>query len=458
MSFSKEGAIVSIASGLAGGAIAIIRLSGKNCFEIASNFLRPAETLRAIKPNLTCLLKACDGDGRLIDRVIAVAYASPRSFTGENMLEIFCHASPYITRKIINLAVRHSARQALPGEFSLRAFENGKMDLSQAEALNDLILAESAREHAAAIRQTEGSLGKKIASFKKNLLDLLSELEVRIDDSYEETEGLNRDAFLKKTAEIKKELKKLSESFYNGRYIKDGIRISITGAPNSGKSSLLNALLGYDRAIVSPVPGTTRDTVEEKLELNGFKAIFTDTAGINAETSDLLEKEGIKRTAEAIKKADIVLLLQDGSRAKSRSDELAEKAVSENAGKNCEILRLYAKSDLPSKRKAAENFLRVSALTGQGLEKLKSSILKKEKTQLDSATDEIITSVRHFKCLEETHKNLEAAEKTLKGKGRSHELTAENLRLALSSLSDLVGETTTEELLKNIFSRFCVGK
>lgn len=457
--YLNKDTIVSLSSGIEKSAIAIIRLSGNDCFKIASKFIEPSKMFENIKPNITYMAKILDEKKQLLDKVIVIPYLAPKSFTGENMLEIFCHGSPYIVRNIINLAIKNSARQAMPGEFSFRAFLNGKIDLAQAEALNDLIKAETKQEHNAAIRQVEGLLSKKIQNIKQKLIDLLSELEVRIDDSYEEMENINFDSFKEEIVKLEKTINELSNTFYSGKYIKDGIRIAIVGMPNSGKSSLLNAILGYNRAIVSPLPGTTRDTIEEKIELNGFKVTFIDTAGIRTKTNNIVEKEGIERTKESIKKADIILFLKDISKPESKGESFIKDLILENKKTDSSVINVFTKSDLPHSRKASDKDILISSVTGQGIEKLKKQILKAEIFQNKIQEGEIITSARHFQCLKNAANYIEKTIELIKEKDfKEYELAAENLRYSLDAISEIAGETTSEDILKNIFSNFCVGK
>ena len=450
--------IISISSGFNKSAIAIIRMSGDDCFEIASKFIKPTKSFKNIKPDSTLKLSVYDENDELIDRVIAIPYIEPKSYTGENMLEIFCHGSTYIVKKIINTAIKYSARQAYNGEFSFRAFLNGKIDLSQAEAINDLINSETKKQHEIAIRQLSGNIKSKINSIKENLIELLSEIEVRIDDNYEEMEKLDYDKFQKKLSNIINECEKFAKSFESGKYLKSGVKIAITGLPNSGKSSLLNTLVGYNRAIVSQKPGTTRDTIEETIEINGYKVIINDTAGINLASEDEIEKEGIERSRDAIKKADIIIFLIDISQKADMENEKIEREIIENKRSDSTLIKVFSKSDLKPKIEIPDNSLKISSLTNENIDRLKEIIISNiESKNFDSG--EILTSIRHYKCLNESLVYLNETKKIICSNQKEEiELIAENLRSALNSLVDIVGETTSEDILHKIFSDFCVGK
>lgn len=463
--------IVAMSSAPGYGAIAIIRISGKNAFEISSKFLKPSFVFKNAKPNHTFVLNVIEGTN-IIDKVIVVLYLGPKSYTGEDMVEIFCHGSPYIIRKILTLAIKNGARQAAPGEFTMRAFLNGKLDLIQAEAINDLILSENEAAHKAAINQLEGSVTKRIAGIKNEIINLLVEVEARLDDSDEEIPEIDSTKFQAQIKKIASDIKKLSDSFEHGKYIKQGIKVSIVGAPNSGKSSLLNALLGYKRAIVSDIAGTTRDTIEEKITISGFSVIFIDTAGINRHTCNPLEKEGMRRTIKAIKSCDVLLWVQDSSKPVDDSDEFISECIKKNAGSPqhpllkspqtvgktstpTRIITVINKIDLKPKRPipSGKNIVHTSCKTQEGIEKLKEMIVQIQENICISESSAVITSARHFQALTNALKELTAASKQVQ-----IELIAEHLRASLKELAEIIGETTSEQILSNIFEKFCIGK
>ncbi len=448
--------IAALATPPGAGALAVIRLSGPGAFAAASAFLAPAP--RAPRHAAARLLSIKDS-GALVDKAVVVFYRGPASYTGEDTVEISCHGSPYIIRTILNLAVKNGARPAGPGEFTLRAFLNGKLDLAQAEAVGELIAAGSAGAHRAAITQAEGGLSSEVRGIRAALAGLLSELEARLDDSYEEIPALEAAAFSRRAAAARKKVLSLAAGFEAGRGIREGLKVVIAGAPNSGKSSLLNALLGYDRAMVSLRAGTTRDTLEAALEIDGFSVIFTDTAGLNARAASQLEREGIARTQKAISSADAVVLVKDASIPETPSDVRAEKETSRLALKGARVIRVFNKSDLPAiKRKDGAGALRLSAKTGHGLNGLKTALVAEQKKIFSDGSQAVVTSARHFAALSAAAEELGGLGSVMKKPGPPLELAAENLRGALAALADILGETTTEEVLGNIFSHFCVGK
>jgi tRNA modification GTPase len=403
------------------------------------------------------MLSVMDG-ARLVDRAVVIFYKGPASYTGEDTVEISCHGSPYIIRTIMNLALRGGARPAEPGEFTLRAFLNGKLDLAQAEAVGELIAAGSAGAHRAAITQIEGGVSDSVRAIKTSLVSLLAELEARLDDSYEEIPAVELKAFARRAAAALAATRELADGFEAGRGIKEGTRVVITGAPNSGKSSLLNALLGYDRAMVSRQAGTTRDTLEAELELDGFTVLFTDTAGLNAKPKSKLEREGMRRTAKAVERADAVILVSDGSIKETPSDRRSEKEAARLA-KGARLIRVVNKSDLPLKRTfPAAGTLKVSARTGAGLAALKTLLVAGQKKVFRDGAQAVVTSARHFAALSETAMELDALQTLLRKKEPAAELAAEHLRGALAGLASILGETAPEEVLADIFKNFCVGK
>ncbi|HOJ87085.1 MAG TPA: tRNA uridine-5-carboxymethylaminomethyl(34) synthesis GTPase MnmE [Elusimicrobiales bacterium] len=452
--YNPNDTIVSIATGPK-GAIGIIRISGKDSFSISKKILKPEKAFLEPKPNASYLLKITDEKNNLIDRAMVITYLAPKSYTGEDMVEIFCHNSPYIIKKTVELFIKNGARQAREGEFSFRAFINGKMDLSQAEGINELLKAETEKQHKIAINQVNGNLSKKINLIKEELIETLSEVEVRIDDSYEEIGEISISDFEKRLKNLSNIIKKMTDTYSKSEFIKNGIKIALVGAPNSGKSSLLNKILGYERSITSDIPGTTRDTIEAICEIGGIKAVFTDTAGIRAETNDPIELEGIERTKNAVKNSDVIIYLKDISRNQSQDDKMALEIIENNAKDSAFILRVYSKSDL-SHIKPKDNYLKVSAKTGENIDKLLSLISDKEEKVIDGFYDEIITSYRHYQCLSNALNEINSLLKIINGK--NYEIISEHLRQALNALEDITGKTTPEDVLSKIFKNFCVGK
>lgn len=438
------------------GALAVIRISGPAAFAAASAFLSPAP--RSPAHAAARLLSVKDGNA-LVDRAVVVFYRGPASYTGEDTVELSCHGSPYIIRTILNLAVKHGARPAEPGEFTLRAFLNGKMDLAQAEAVGELIAASSAAAHRAAITQAEGALSGEVRAIRSALAGLLAEVEARLDDDHGEIPALAAKDFARRAAAAGKRTLALASGFEAGRGIREGVKVVIAGAPNSGKSSLLNALLGYDRAMVSPRSGTTRDTLEARLEINGFSVLFTDTAGLNARAVSALEREGIERARKAIARADAVLLLKDASVGETPGDRLAERETARLAPAGAKLIRVHNKADLPAKRRGpAAGCLKVSARTGEGLPGLKAALVAEQEKVFRDGAQAVVTSARHFAALSAAAAELAGLGPVLAKEPPALELAAEHLRGALGSLASLLGETTPEEILGTIFRNFCVGK
>jgi len=452
--YNYKDTIVAPATG-PDGALSVIRASGSNVFEICKKIFIPSKTFENPLPNNAYFLKIIDENKNVIDRVVVLIYIAPKSFTGENMVEIFAHNSPFIVKKIIELFIKNGARSATKGEFSFRAYINGKIDLVQAEAINELIKAETEKQHLIAINQLEGKLSKKLNLIKQQIIEILAEVEVRIDDSYEEVEKLDKENYIKKLDSIIDEINKLKETYHTAKYIKAGIKVSIVGVPNSGKSSLLNKILGYERAIISEIPGTTRDTIEESVVFEGIKFIFTDTAGIRTNTNDRLEEEGIKRTINSIKKADIIIFLKDISTKETEDENLIYQKIIQNKKLDARLIEVYSKSDLKPQRKIDDRILKVSSKTGENIDKLIEILCDIKEKITDEIYDEIMVSERHYKCL------CECLNELIQVKSidiENYEIVAEHLRASLCNLEEILGKTTPEDILKTIFSNFCVGK
>lgn len=442
--------IATIATG-PGGAIGIIRLSGDDSFKIAARFLSPNRCFEDPKSGYYFLKITDPKTKKVIDRVITLLYLAPKSYTGENMVEIFCHNSPYIIKKTLELAFEAGARQAREGEFTFRAYLNQKIDLIQAEAINQLIKAETEKQHEIAIKQADGSLSKRISEIKNQIISLLAEIEVRIDDSYEETDELNIESFYKSLDETLVKIKTLKETYHKSSFIRDGIKICICGAPNSGKSTLLNTLTGYERVITSPIPGTTRDVIEVSLDIRGFKTIFYDTAGIR-ETDDLIEKEGIKRTLSTVSSSDIIILLRDPSQDDNEYLFVKNKVL-EKKPEDSVLIEVTTKADIIKKR--TEGILYISAITGENIDLLIEKIIEIKENISDNTCNEIIVSERHYQCLTKAYNELEKIKEI---PPLNYELISEHLRRSLDEIEAIAGRTLGEDILREIFSKFCVGK
>ncbi|OGR74833.1 MAG: tRNA uridine-5-carboxymethylaminomethyl(34) synthesis GTPase MnmE [Elusimicrobia bacterium GWC2_64_44] len=447
--------IVAQATPPGAGALAVLRLSGRGAFAAAAGFLRPAP--KDPPHGVARLLAVRDGE-RLVDRAVAVFFRGPASYTGEDTVELTCHGSPYIVRTILNLAVSNGARPAAPGEFTLRAFLNGKLDLAQAEAVGQLIESGTEAAHRAALTQAEGGLSREVRAIKEELVGLLAQLEARLDDSYEEQPALELRAFARAAEAARSKAAALAAGYAAGRGIRDGLKVVISGAPNSGKSSLLNALLGCDRAMVSKQAGTTRDTLEASLEIDGFKVLFTDTAGLSARAGSALEREGMRRARRALEKADTVLLVKDSSSKETPADRGAAREAGRLAPEGARVLRLLSKADLSAKGPLPAGAFRVSARTGEGLARLRTALVAEQKKVFRDGAQAVVTSARHYSALSRAAAELALLPGKLRGKTPPLELAAEHLRGALAALAEVLGETAPEEVLAGVFSNFCVGK
>lgn len=459
--------IVAIATPQGVGALGIVRISGPHAIPIAASLIAlnhscPLESL----PSQKSALGTFHQNGTKIDQVMVTLFRAPKSFTGEDLVEISAHGSPAVLKRIVQLLIQGGVRLAEPGEFSQRAFLNGKLDLAQAEAVAELIHAQTEFARASALSQLEGRLSSEVQEIKGSLIEILAHIEIEIDHSDDPTVGRTMSV-----SEIKKRLKralqkteKLIQSYEFGRILREGIKIAIIGKPNAGKSSLLNTLLRSERAIVTSAPGTTRDTIEETFNLLGIQAILVDTAGIREKVTDLTEQIGIERTAKAIEESDIALAVMDNSIPFSAEDEQVARLLS---SKKTVVIAIN-KSDLPEKldRKNLEknfpNFptVSISALKNEGIENLLQILFKSatgEGELKKQAQETLITSLRHRNCLAECKLHLDRA-LAQSDKGIMLECLAQDLRQGVDALGEIIGEVYTEEILKEIFSKFCIGK
>ncbi|MBI4385890.1 MAG: tRNA uridine-5-carboxymethylaminomethyl(34) synthesis GTPase MnmE [Elusimicrobia bacterium] len=450
--------IAAIATPRGEGAVGMLRLSGPGCRDLAASFLRCRAP--SLAPRAATLATAC-ADGRDLDRVLVTHFPAPHTYTGEEMLEITTHGSPYILSKLLRQACRSGARLAEPGEFSQRAFLNGRMDLAQAEAVCDLIRAKTHRAHRAALEQLQGGVSRRIGDLRRSLLDLLAGVEAGLDHPEEDIPELGAERALERLQGLQVEVRRLIESYRVGRLLTEGARIAIVGSPNVGKSSLLNALLKRERAIVDPAPGTTRDTIEEDADLHGLRAVLIDTAGLRARASGPVERLGMERTLQALESSDLVLLVLDGSRPLGAE----EAAFLRQTRTRCleadrPLLLVWNKSDLAPELRAEDlpsdsAAVKVSALRGIGIELLARRIARLLGADADEAQQGLlVTSLRHRQNLERTAESLDLARAEIS----SGEVAALHLREALAALGALTGESSPDEVLHTIFSKFCIGK
>lgn len=438
----------------AGGAIAVIRLSGNHAIEIAQSIF--SRDLSQAKGGTLHYGEVKDEQGATVDDVVVSVYKAPHSYTGEDSVEISCHGSRYIIQRILVLLQAHGARQAEPGEYTKRAFLNGKMDLSQAEAVADLIASTNAAQHRLAMSQLKGGFSKELATLRERLLKMTSLLELELDFSdHEDLEFADRSELNALAREIDDRIVSLAKSFQAGKVLKAGIPVAIVGKTNVGKSTLLNALLGEERAIVSDIDGTTRDTIEDTTTLDGILFRFIDTAGLR-KTTDKIENIGIARALSAAEKAYVVLWVIDRQPTEEEINDM--QALS--AGKH--LFAVFNKADLPHESPVLPSSIpcmEISAKDGQGVAALEKVI----STGLDlpelSSEDVIVTNARHHAELMHAHEDLQRVIAGMSS-GLSSDLLAEDLRLVIDDLADITGQDriTPQETLNNIFSHFCIGK
>ncbi|MEO5775255.1 MAG: tRNA uridine-5-carboxymethylaminomethyl(34) synthesis GTPase MnmE [Flavobacterium sp.] len=458
--------IVALASPSGAGAIAVIRLSGNEALTIAEQVFQSVsgKSVSQQKTHTIHLGHIVD-DEKVFDQVLLSIFKNPHSYTGEDVVEISCHGSTYIQQQIIQLLLRKGCRMAQAGEFTLRAFLNGKLDLSQAEAVADLISSDNEASHQIAMQQMRGGFSNEIAKLREELLNFASLIELELDFAEEDVEFADRTQFNELLTRIEFVLKRLIDSFAVGNVIKNGIPVAIVGEPNVGKSTLLNALLNEERAIVSEIAGTTRDTIEDELVIGGIGFRFIDTAGIR-ETKDIVESIGIKKTFEKIEQAQVVIYLLDSSLQKadgSLKTNISEIEKIKNQFPLKPLIILGNKADLLSKsdadnlQSAISNLTLLSAKQKSGIEDLKNQLLSFVNTGALRNNETIVTNTRHYdsllKALEEIQKVKFGLQSNL-----SSDLMAIDIKQALYYFGEITGEVTNDELLGNIFANFCIGK
>ena len=435
-----------------GGAIGIIRISGPQTLEILSRVF--SKNLTDAKPNTIHYGHIVSG-AEIIDEVLVSVFRAPHSYTGEDSVEISCHGSRFILNKVLALLIENGCRQAGPGEFTQRAYLNGKMDLSQAEAVADLIASTNQATHQIAMSQLRGHFSSQLAQLREQLLKLTSLLELELDFSdHEDLEFADRSELLKLTKTINNHITTLARSFEKGQAIKNGIPVAIVGKTNVGKSTLLNALLKDDRAIVSDIHGTTRDTIEDTIDIKGITFRFIDTAGIR-QTTDTIEQIGIDRTYAAIEKARIVLWLIDQEPSTGDISEVTQRTENK---KLIVVANKIDKEDNYSYNLLNLPFIAISAKFGTGMEALEQAIYEAADIPTLTENNIIVTNARHYDALVRAHEHLERVLDGLNN-GLSGDLLSEDLRLTLDTLAEITGgQITPNEVLGNIFKHFCVGK
>ena len=479
------------------GAISVIRLSGPDAHAIADKVVRCSKgSISQAKGYTMKFGTVVSGDDTVVDEVIASVFRAPHSYTGEDSVELSCHASSYIVSTVMDLLIAAGARAAEPGEFTQRAFLNGKMDLAQAEAVADVISSQSAAAHRIAFSQMKGGFSAELRDMRSELLELVSLMELELDFSEEEVEFADRSRLDSLLAGITAHASRLIDSFRLGNAIKNGVPVAIAGATNTGKSTLLNALLGEDRAIVSDVHGTTRDTIEETMNIDGVLFRFIDTAGLR-ETSEIVEKIGIERTFKKISEASIVLGMVDLTRDFESSCEtvssilekvdfraqtlvfLLNKTDISDINKNVSILNYivseldskgvkYMKpesrleepistSEAPFKSGTAVKIIPISAKTGSGIKELRAHLATTQRDILGDSDTTLVTNQRHVQALSDARTSLLRVREGL-ASGLPTDLAAQDIREAIYHIGSIVGEISTDEVLGNIFANFCIGK
>jgi len=462
--------IIALATSSGVGAIAVIRLSGEKAIEIVNAFFHSKfrkKDLSKVKSHTIHLGNIVENN-HIIDEVLVSVFKNPNSYTGENVVEINCHGSVYIQQEIIQLFLKNGVRNANPGEFTLRAFLNGKMDLSQAEAVADLIASDSAASHQVALQQMRGGFSSEIQTLRQQLLNFASLIELELDFSEEDVAFADRAEFALLITKISKILKKLIDSFALGNVLKNGIPVAIVGEPNVGKSTLLNALLNEEKAIVSHIAGTTRDAIEDEIIIEGVAYRFIDTAGIRT-TEDFVENIGIKKTFEKIEQAQLIIYLFDLESIKNKKTDLntilAEVEKIKTAYSNKKTLIIANKVDLVSDEIVAQtkstfknyDILFIAAKQKAGIQNLIEKLIELANTGALSNNETIVSNSRHFEALNNALIAINDVQKGIDD-NISSDLLAIDIHEALHNLGLITGEITTEDLLGNIFANFCIGK
>lgn len=449
--------IVALATPQGSGAIAVIRLSGPEAITLCNRVFKGKDLAKQAS-HTAHFGTIRNEEGSILDEVLVTLFIAPRSFTRENVAEISCHGSPFIVRELIKLFIRQGARPAKPGEFTKRAFLNGQFDLAQAEAVADLIQADSAAAHEAALNQMRGGFSDEIRQLREKLIHFASMVELELDFGEEDVEFADRDDLRQLVMELQRVIDHLIRSFAVGSVLKEGVPTVIAGKPNAGKSTLLNALLNEEKAIVSEIAGTTRDFIEDELIIEGIHFRFIDTAGLR-ETTDTIEALGVKRTQEKLQKASIILYLFDLTQetAESIGQEINKL---ENLGKPFIAIGNKVDSAAPALLEALKGFremVYISARDKTNLENLKQLILEKANLANFRTGNTVVTTARHYESLLKTN---QALQDVLNGlvNGITGDFLALDIRTALYHLGEITGEVTNDDLLANIFSKFCIGK
>ncbi|QLE02687.1 tRNA uridine-5-carboxymethylaminomethyl(34) synthesis GTPase MnmE [Galbibacter sp. BG1] len=473
---NTQDTIIALATPSGAGAIAVLRISGKDAIKVAAPFFKSVRRKSlATQKSHTIHLGHIHENEKILDEVLVSIFKGPNSYTGENVIEISCHGSPFIQQEILQLFLRNGCRMADAGEFTLRAFLNGKLDLSQAEAVADLIASDNEASHQIAMQQMRGGFSNEIKKLREELLNFASLIELELDFAEEDVEFADRTAFTELLNRIQLVLKRLIDSFAVGNVIKNGIPVAIVGEPNVGKSTLLNALLNEERAIVSDIAGTTRDTIEDELSIGGIGFRFIDTAGIR-ETKDVVESIGIKKTFEKIEQAQVVVYLIDSQKLAENKESFKDIRIElekiRNRFPHKPLVIIANKTDKVALEVtgfinaqlqdiSADNdktkYLLLAAKTGVGVEELKNILLNFVNTGALRNNETIITNSRHYDSLLKAMQEIDRVQDGMAA-DISSDLLAIDIRQALYHFGEITGEITTDDLLGNIFANFCIGK
>ena len=448
-SVHQDDTIVAVSTPPGHGGIGVVRLSGPDALSIAGKILR----LRGdgLEPRKATLADLIDEEGHKVDETLTTLFPRPHSYTAEDVVEISCHGSPPVLRLAVERALARGARLAEPGEFTLRAFMNGRLDLAQAEAVRDLIDATTVYQARVATQQLDGALSRRLAPLKKGLVDLIALLEAGIDFAEDDVDVASNAELLRRLGPVQQGVETLAESFRYGKVVRGGLTLAILGRPNVGKSSLFNRLLQQDRAIVTPLAGTTRDVVSEFAEIDGIPVKMLDTAGIRA-TADVIEAEGVERSWATLADADIVLAVFDLSQPLDAADrELLDKAHASGQG-----IAVGNKCDLGRLADGVDDYVSVSATQGEGIDDLREAITAKSAPEREQE-GAFITSLRHEQLLRESLESLNQAATAITN-DTPHEMLLLDLYSALRPIDAVTGATTVDDILNNIFSTFCIGK
>ena len=449
---SPEDTICAVSTPPGCGGIAVVRVSGPDALAVVDRLWSGA-TLADVKTHTAHLGTVSTPDGEPLDQAVATVFRGPRSFTGQDTVEISVHGSVYIQQQLLQSLVAAGARMAEPGEFTRRAFVNGRLDLAEAEAVADMIASTSRAAHRLAISQLQGRFSSHISDLHDRLLTLASLLELELDFSEEDVTFADRQKLRELALEVKATVDRLASTFSSGQALREGIPVTILGEPNVGKSRLLNALLDADRAIVSDIPGTTRDTVEDTMEIQGTLYRFIDTAGLRA-TDDPVERLGIARALDKAARAHIVLWV---TTAQSPATPQTEAQIRQAMPADSTLLKIINKIDLADPGSQPSDAIPTSALTGAGIDRLKSEIHRITTAELPADESMIVTNARHHAALRSASQALDDLLAGLDN-GLTPDLLAEHLRVSIAHLASITGNITSTQILNTIFSRFCIGK